>query len=597
MPQFDTARRILAAALATLAAASAQAPAGGPDWRRIGNAALLMGLASPASAGVERVWFTPEGGLAVRLASGKSFVTQDFDSWVETRAAAPAATPIGAEWGARTSFRGQPLLGSQPLDVAAAANDPQRVAVATRAGVWVSADGGLSWRGVNEQLPNLQVRQILAAPAGVAGLTVVAESAAGPGVWEWRPGQRAGWSAATSEAYRVESALLPYLSAYLARRISATTIAGDVLYAGSATGELYSTADRGGDWQQSLLPAPIGAVQRIVADPADPNFAIAVCAPRAGDAAAPRVLRTLNRGLAWDDLTANLPPGTVYGAAFDRSSGALYVAAEAGVFLTETDLRAPVAATSWRALRGVLPEAPVRDVRLDAAGVVLYAALEGEGLFAASAPHRGRHPAVVNSADYARRPAAPGTLLSVVGARLSAAEAWGNPVPILAALDGETQIQVPFAARGENFPLFVTGASGRLSLPLPLRPAAPAILIDREGAPMLVDADTGVQLDALNPARGGARIQILASGLGRVTPDWPDSTPAPLDAPPRVAAAVSAALDGVPVEVTRATLAPGYIGYYLVEVQLPELVNAGPSELTLEAGGLASNAVRLYLNP
>jgi uncharacterized protein (TIGR03437 family) len=56
-------------------------------------------------------------------------------------------------------------------------------------------------------------------------------------------------------------------------------------------------------------------------------------------------------------------------------------------------------------------------------------------------------------------------------------------------------------------------------------------------------------------------------------------------------------LDRTPVEVTRATLAPGYVGFYLVEVQLPSIVNSGPAELYIEAGGHESNRVRIYLEP
>ena len=51
----------------------------------------------------------------------------------------------------------------------------------------------------------------------------------------------------------------------------------------------------------------------------------------------------------------------------------------------------------------------------------------------------------------------------------------------------------------------------------------------------------------------------------------------------------------VPVQVTRATLAPGYVGLYLVELQLPTLVNAGPAELYISADGQESNRVRVYL--
>jgi uncharacterized protein (TIGR03437 family) len=92
-------------------------------------------------------------------------------------------------------------------------------------------------------------------------------------------------------------------------------------------------------------------------------------------------------------------------------------------------------------------------------------------------------------------------------------------------------------------------------------------------------------------------VQVLLSGLGRVSPDWPVGQPAPLDNLPRVVAGVKAYLDGVPLEVLRATLAPGYIGFYLVEVRLPALVNRGPAEFHVEAGNASSNRVRLHLDP
>jgi uncharacterized protein (TIGR03437 family) len=72
---------------------------------------------------------------------------------------------------------------------------------------------------------------------------------------------------------------------------------------------------------------------------------------------------------------------------------------------------------------------------------------------------------------------------------------------------------------------------------------------------------------------------------------------APPNNPPRVVVPVQAWLDRVPVEVTQAVLAPGYIGFYLIEVQLPRIVNAGPAELYLQAEGHESNRVRLYIEP
>jgi hypothetical protein len=50
------------------------------------------------------------------------------------------------------------------------------------------------------------------------------------------------------------------------------------------------------------------------------------------------------------------------------------------------------------------------------------------------------------------------------------------------------------------------------------------------------------------------------------------------------------------VEVTKAVLAP-YIGYYLIEIEVPKIVNYGPAELYLEVGGQISNRVRVYIEP
>jgi hypothetical protein len=49
--------------------------------------------------------------------------------------------------------------------------------------------------------------------------------------------------------------------------------------------------------------------------------------------------------------------------------------------------------------------------------------------------------------------------------------------------------------------------------------------------------------------------------------------------------------------VSRAVLAPGYVGFYLVEIEIPPIVNYGPSELYVEASGRESNRVRIVVEP
>jgi uncharacterized protein (TIGR03437 family) len=159
----------------------------------------------------------------------------------------------------------------------------------------------------------------------------------------------------------------------------------------------------------------------------------------------------------------------------------------------------------------------------------------------------------------------------------------------------QSQLQIPFELSGSSPLLTLDLLQGRLTLNIPLREASPAIFVDREGSPMLMDGDSGVLLDALTPAHSGSRVQILATGLGRVSPAWPTGVAAPLQTPPRVIVPVRAYLNGTPVEVTRATLAPGYVGWYLVEILLPSAVDTGSAELFIEAGGQESNRVRIHL--
>jgi uncharacterized protein (TIGR03437 family) len=204
----------------------------------------------------------------------------------------------------------------------------------------------------------------------------------------------------------------------------------------------------------------------------------------------------------------------------------------------------------------------------------------------------------VSTADLAARAAAPGSLMSVRGASLNSAQAGDSSVPVLATTATESQIQIPFDATGSTLQLSLRPIMGReFDTLLPLASTAPGIVVAVDGAPMLVDASTGTMLDASSPAHSRARIQILATGLGRVNPEWPAGKPAPADDPPTVAAPVTAYLNGNPVPVTRQVLAPGYTGFYLVEVELPTLVNAGPADLSIEAGGHASNPVRVYIEP
>ena len=594
-------------------------------------------MPSVATGPVSRVWYSEDGStLFARTASSRIFATTDFEQWkrVDDQIVVPPAAVIpqamtvpesgltlrsqrvgstrlygvgnntyrsddgGLTWTNLTAYKGASILGDG-LDLAVSPHDPDEVVVASNAGVWRSMDGGLTWTGLNQFLPNLPVGRLLDLPNGLRGVRLALTG--GGAEIEWAPGEKTAWRPTDSSGLERENKTKAALSQVLKHSITAIAAARDYIYTGDSEGRLQVSPDAGTSWPQQFKLADLGAVESIWVDSNDPRVALAVLSARPAGALIQTkptyVLRTMNGGIFWDDITANLPnTAAAHGVTADRTSGAVYVATDAGVYFTMTDLATAGSATSWTSLSENLP-AGATDVKLDSGANQLYVAVNGYGVYAAIAPHRFRDARVVSAADYSSRATAPGSLLSVLGTSVASASSANTVVPVLNASSTASQIQVPFEAQGNTFSLSMEAAAGRLTVGLPLQNVSPAIFVDPEGTPLVMDADSGVLLDSTKPAHSNTRIQILTTGLGLVKPAWPTGLAAPQTDPPRVVAPVHAYLDRSPVEVTQASLAPGYIGFYLIEIQLPQIVNAGPAELFVEAEGHLSNRVRLYIEP
>jgi uncharacterized protein (TIGR03437 family) len=600
------------------------------DWRKVGSTSVDLKLAAPATGPVDEVWFGPEGRtLYARTHSGKVFETVDFEDWTATATFAPrfdAAGAVTAErlpaanavlraspadtrriyalgddlyisedggraWTNLTAYKDASVIGPGQHDLAVSPLDANQLVVANERGVWKSMDGGMSWSGLNRFLPNLNVRRILNTPANGRGVEVELDEAGAAELPPGNIGVASVWLVASDLQTDREAELRRVYTARLGAEITAMAVSGDVVYAGSSDGQIWVSRDRGRSWNPPHIAAN-GPIEEFFVDAQASRMALAA----AGGTGA-HVLRTVNTGGFWDDLSANLPDVPAHGITADRAAGAVYVATDRGVYWAHEDLEAASPASEWSLITGNLPPARAMAVRLDPTGSQIYIALEGYGVYAASTPHGAGALRIVNAADFSGRPAAPGSLVSVLGGTILRARSGDLEFPILASSQATTQIQVPFEVGSGPIGLALEAASGKTSVGLAVQSASPAIFVDRDGAPMLLDADSGLMLDAANTAHSNARIQVLATGLGRVKPEWPTGLAAPLENPPAVVATVKAYLDRAPVEVTRATLAPGYIGLYLIELQLPALVNAGPSELYITANGQDSNRVRVYLEP
>jgi len=594
------------------------------DWRRIGASAIESRLAGPVTGSMANVWYSADGSvLYARTGTGKTFQTVDFENW-DPAPGAPAPPPTfvrepvrrpdpgavylavgeesaqlwglgrqlyrsedGKSWETLTSYKSDSVIGAGIKGVAVSPNDPNQLVVANDNGVWRSMDGGLTWASLNLLLPNLSVERILATPSGGHSARILTQN---PGLLELAPGSSL-WRSYSGLNLQSETERKQAYSARTAADISAFAESGDgrTVYAGSIDGRIWRSVDGGLTFQGTAAYSAVAGhrVERLYVDPSNPHVVLAALSGEG-----PHVLRTFYDGNTWDTLdSSSLPSAPANSITADPNSGAIYVATDRGVYWTHFrfDTGAMANNLSWASLTDNLPQAKAVDVALDQAGVQLYIALQGYGMFGAAAPHRALGLRLVNTADYSTRAASPGSLVSVLGQKVNSVRGGALQFPLW----NNSQIQVPFEAVGPMMSLALETAAGTMTRDLQVLPVSPAIFVV-DGVPVILDADSGLPLEG-NVAHPGQRLQVMLNGLGKVRPDWPTGVAAPAVDTPAVSAKVQAYLDGSEIPVARATLAPGYVGMYLVEVQLPVVANYGAMELSVAADGQDSNHVQIVI--
>ncbi len=233
---------------------------------------------------------------------------------------------------------------------------------------------------------------------------------------------------------------------------------------------------------------------------------------------------------------------------------------------------------------------------------------------------------VVSGASFAKSATlAPGGIVSVFGRSLASATAAASSLPLPTSLggaslnvagtdaplffvsDGQINAQLPFelsaATRPQIFVRTRREATGTESLTVPetiaTAPAQPAIFTTNQqgtGQGAILNAQ-GRLVDSTAPAAAGEVVQIFCSGLGATNPTVISGQAAPSAEPlARVTTPVEARIGGKPATVQFAGLAPGFVGLYQVNAQIPEGVTPGNSvELVLSQSGVPSNTVTLAI--
>lgn len=215
---------------------------------------------------------------------------------------------------------------------------------------------------------------------------------------------------------------------------------------------------------------------------------------------------------------------------------------------------------------------------------------------------------------------APGGILSIFGSQLAPATASAPGLPLPTMLAGMTvtiggypaslyyvsptqlNVQIPYEVTANpSVSLRVNNNSESAFDSFPVIAAAPAIFTtNSEGTGQGAILDLSYRLvDASNPATPGSTyLQIYCMGLGAVgnTPADGSASPSLLLANTTTLAQVS--IGGVAVPAAFSGLAPGFVGLYQVNVQVPASVASGSAvPVVVSIGGVNSNTATIAVGP
>ena len=207
---------------------------------------------------------------------------------------------------------------------------------------------------------------------------------------------------------------------------------------------------------------------------------------------------------------------------------------------------------------------------------------------------------VVSAADQSKAVAA-GGLISVMGTGMPTAlgdaclTVNGASAPLLQSVSA-TQInaQLPFDADGNaQLTLYTQGGSSD-NLNVTILPTAPSVFrtpgdLAADGAATIYRSANNSLVSPTNPVQAGDELVIFAAGLGRTTPAIRAGETAPADPLSLTVIQPDVTLDGAPLTVDNASLMPGGIGIYQINVRVPLEVSDGQSvPLTIRQGGMST---------
>jgi uncharacterized protein (TIGR03437 family) len=164
---------------------------------------------------------------------------------------------------------------------------------------------------------------------------------------------------------------------------------------------------------------------------------------------------------------------------------------------------------------------------------------------------------------------------------------------------GQINVQIPWEFHGQSsVAMKVTVAGNTADLQsnvysVPLANYAPAFFLNSGTVADALDNTTGALITAANPATAGEILQLYANGLGPVTNPQSSGDAASASPLSETTSPVTVTVGGKQATVFgggNAFLAPGFVGLYQIDIQVPSGLSPGPQPIAISVGGQTSPA-------
>lgn len=183
----------------------------------------------------------------------------------------------------------------------------------------------------------------------------------------------------------------------------------------------------------------------------------------------------------------------------------------------------------------------------------------------------------------------------------------GEIVPLFFVSPGQINFQVPNLPVGGPTQVQLTITHGDLSTKVPVTvvPYAPALFTTNaqgsgQGSVLIAGTSSLAArvgaFEGARPVKKGEFVSIYCTGLGSVTRTPALGFAAPSNPPATTRATPTVSIGGVNATVSFSGLAPGFVGLYQVNAQVPDTAPSGDSvNVALSIGGSTSNTVTIAI--